>query len=288
MSPPGSVRAVITDLDGTIIRADGTVSDATRRAAATLAAAGVPLIVATARTPAGLAALDIVLPDIAVAVCCNGSLGYQPTTGKQIWRDALNPTTVTTIIDTIRGHLPDAGVGTYDGQQWTLTPTYFAARGTSPRGPHQLVPASQLSTNTICMLAVCHPRLTSAEIAEVLAAAGIGTELAAISFSADDVLDIAPPGIDKATGVLRALESLGVQPQHTIGFGDAPNDLPMFDLVGHAVAVANAHPSVLAAADSVTADVENDGFSNALAALAVSLPRTLRPGPDQPVTPGPI
>lgn len=265
------VQAVVTDLDGTIVRADGTISAATRAAAAELKAAGITLIAATARTPAGLlTALEGVEQEVPIAVCCTGSLGLVPSSGELLWRHTLSPAAICAIIDVLAEKLPDAGIGVYDGQQWTLTPDYFAARGSAPRGRHRFAAASQLAGDAVCELSVCHPRLASTEIARVLAGAGIGPELASLSFGAIDVLDVAPPGIDKATGVKRALELVGVEPQQAIAFGDAPNDLPMFGLVGHAVAVANAHPEVLAAADSVTADVESDGFSSALAGIGVT------------------
>jgi hydroxymethylpyrimidine pyrophosphatase-like HAD family hydrolase len=45
-------------------------------------------------------------------------------------------------------------------------------------------------------------------------------------------------------------------------FGDMPNDLPMFEWAGwHRVAVANAHPDVLAAADEVTSSNDEDGVA---------------------------
>jgi hypothetical protein len=60
----------------------------------------------------------------------------------------------------------------------------------------------------------------------------------------------------------------------------------MFDLVGHAVAVANAHPDALAAADSITTDVEADGFSDALTGIGIIRPLRTASGPEQSVTPG--
>jgi hypothetical protein len=229
-----------------------------------LSAGGIPLIVATARTPTGLTVLGTVLQYTAVAVCCNGSIGLDPATGQHIWRHTLGAATVAKIIDILAEHLPGTGFGAYDGQQWTLTPDYFTARGHSPRGPHQIDLPDRLATGTVCALGICHPQLTSDKIADVLTTAGIDPEHATVTFAADDILDIAPLGIDKASGLAQALDFVGIDPQHTMGFGDAPNDLPMFALVGHAVAVANAHPSVLAAADSTTSGVETDGFSNAL------------------------
>jgi hydroxymethylpyrimidine pyrophosphatase-like HAD family hydrolase len=46
-----------------------------------------------------------------------------------------------------------------------------------------------------------------------------------------------------------------------------PNDLPMLGWAGHAVAVANAHPGVLAAADEVTATNDDDGVARVIERL---------------------
>ena len=49
-----------------------------------------------------------------------------------------------------------------------------------------------------------------------------------------------------------------------IAFGDMPNDLPMLTWAGHGVAVANAHPEVIAAADEVTASNDDAGVARVL------------------------
>ena len=92
---------------------------------------------------------------------------------------------------------------------------------------------------------------------------------ATMSYGSDDTLDMAPAGVDKGSGVRRALAALGVDPTDAIGFGDAMNDLAMFAVVGHRVAVANAAVEVLAAADEVTGAVADDGVA---AWLRVALP----------------
>ena len=56
----------------------GTISAATERAAGQLAARGIALIAATARTPAGVAALVRLAPYLTVSVCCGGALGWSP------------------------------------------------------------------------------------------------------------------------------------------------------------------------------------------------------------------
>ena len=52
-----------------------------------------------------------------------------------------------------------------------------------------------------------------------------------------------------------------------IAFGDMPNDLPMLKWAGRAVAVANAHPDVLAAADEITTTNEDAGVALVLERL---------------------
>jgi hydroxymethylpyrimidine pyrophosphatase-like HAD family hydrolase len=52
-----------------------------------------------------------------------------------------------------------------------------------------------------------------------------------------------------------------------VAFGDMPNDLPMLGWAGHAVAVANAHPDVLAAADEITASNDDDGVAQVIERL---------------------
>jgi hypothetical protein len=67
--------AVVMDLDGTVIRRDGAVSEATLHAAQVLKERGVPLLAATARTPAGVDTLHTLSPFLTFAVCCSGAVG---------------------------------------------------------------------------------------------------------------------------------------------------------------------------------------------------------------------
>lgn len=266
MDNDADIRAVVTDLDGTIVRVDGSVSAATGTAIMDLAAARIPLIVATARTPAGLAVLEPFLRQVTIAVCCNGSIGFDPANGQQIWRHELGPIDIMSVL---AEELPEAGIGVYDGRQWVLSETYYPARGKWPRGPYRVAALSALARVNACAMGICHPRLTSAQTAEILLRAGIQPEQAVLAYGADDILDVTPPGVEKAAGVTRALKTRRIEPRHAVVFGDAPNDLSMLRIAGRAVAVANAHPDVLAAATAVTSSVAEDGFSRELHRIGV-------------------
>ena len=77
-------------------------------------------------------------------------------------------------------------------------------------------------------------------------------------------IDIGPPGVTKATGVAAIADHYGVTAAETIVFGDAANDLPMFEWAGHAVAMGQAVPEIQAAADEVAPSVDEDGVAHVL------------------------
>jgi hydroxymethylpyrimidine pyrophosphatase-like HAD family hydrolase len=72
---------------------------------------------------------------------------------------------------------------------------------------------------------------------------------------------ILPSSVTKATGLAEALEELGIPAGRTIGVGDAENDHAFLRHCGVAVAVANALPSVKAAADLVTTAINGSGVT---------------------------
>jgi hydroxymethylpyrimidine pyrophosphatase-like HAD family hydrolase len=75
-------------------------------------------------------------------------------------------------------------------------------------------------------------------------------------------------GVTKASALAALAARARIPAAEVIAFGDMPNDLPMLAWAGRAVAVANAHPAVLAAADEVTASNDDDGVALVLERLA--------------------
>jgi hydroxymethylpyrimidine pyrophosphatase-like HAD family hydrolase len=72
---------------------------------------------------------------------------------------------------------------------------------------------------------------------------------------------VLPIGVNKASGLLGALEQLGLSPLDCIGVGDAENDLAFLEVCGLQVAVANAVRSVKERARFVTAGMRGDGVA---------------------------
>jgi len=97
------------------------------------------------------------------------------------------------------------------------------------------------------------------EAAVVDAIHKLGLELHVI-FNKGAVM-VLPPGVNKATGLLTALEQLKLSPHNTVGVGDAENDHAFLAACGCRVAVANALDSVKAHVDLVTTGERGTGVS---------------------------
>jgi hypothetical protein len=100
-------------------------------------------------------------------------------------------------------------------------------------------------------------------------ARGLVGHLAELSHSnsADSLLEIAAAGVSKASALTRVCAERGIASDDVVAFGDMPNDLPMLRWAGHGVAVANAHPDLLTAADEVTASNDDAGVAQVLERL---------------------
>ncbi len=87
-----------------------------------------------------------------------------------------------------------------------------------------------------------------------------------ISKSLPYFLEFASADVTKGSGMDFVARHLGVDRERTVAFGDGENDLELLEWAGYAVAVANAHSSVLAAADFVCPSVEAEGAAQVLEA----------------------
>ncbi|WP_288158454.1 HAD family hydrolase [Faecalibaculum rodentium] len=84
--------------------------------------------------------------------------------------------------------------------------------------------------------------------------------------------DLGPAGITKKHAIEVLLTHLGADTADTISFGDAKIDLSMFELCAYNVAMGNGGPEIKAAADLVTADVNDDGLYKAFESLGLFEP----------------
>ncbi len=93
-----------------------------------------------------------------------------------------------------------------------------------------------------------------------------------ISKSLPFFLEFASPEVTKASGLAFLAEHLGFTPKRTVAFGDGENDVELLEWAVFGVAVANAHPRVLASADWVCPSAAEEGVAQVIEAVLDSSP----------------
>ncbi|MDX3237900.1 HAD family hydrolase [Streptomyces sp. ME03-5709C] len=267
MTGPLPYRLVATDLDGTLLGPDHTVSQRSRAALAAATAAGAGHIIVTGRP---VARTVHVLEDLGyqgLAVCMQGAQVYHAGERRLLTSVTLDRQTARTALAKIEAETgPLAVAAALDGVDGdiVLGPGYRLFDSELPVGG-AVDDVEELWASPVSKLYVQHPRMSDDELAQAATTAAGGLVSAVMSGSG--IVELLPLGLSKARGLSLAARRLGVTAARTIAFGDMPNDLPMFEWAGHGVAMGNAHPLLKAAADEVTAANGEDGIALVLERL---------------------
>ncbi|MBV7696944.1 HAD family hydrolase [Streptomyces sp. TRM70350] len=268
---------IATDLDGTLLRGDDTVSDRSLAALARVAAAGARHLVVTGRPAPRVRPLLELLGGGGLAVCGQGAQLYDVGADRLLWSVTLDRELAETALGKIEAEVGQVYAAVdQDGVDGLtlIEPGYLM--------PHPTLPAVRIGHRDdlwcapISKVLLRHPTLSDDELAAV--ARTVVGSLATVTMSGPGTVELQPCGITKATGLALAARHLGLSPQQTIAFGDMPNDIPMFDWAAYGVAMANAHPELKAVADEITLSNEDDGIAvvlERLLARAQYAPKTL-------------
>jgi Cof subfamily protein (haloacid dehalogenase superfamily) len=256
------VGLVATDMDGTLLGPDGSVSARTTRALARLRAAGVVVVLVTGRPPRWVRGL---LDDDAVhelVICTNGAVVYDPAADRIVAHNPLASEIAARLVRRLRERAPGVVFAVESGTGFRRESGYLARAAFDPPAVGDAI---DLVNGQVSKLLVRHPELAFERL-YALAVEAAGPDAVA-TYSSNDLVEISAAGVTKASALERLCADLGVDAKEVVAFGDMPNDLPMLAWAGHAVAVANAHPDVLAAADEVTASNAEDGVAQVLERL---------------------
>jgi Cof subfamily protein (haloacid dehalogenase superfamily) len=263
------IRLIATDLDGTLLRSDGTISARTRAALAAAEHAGLCVVSVTARPPRRVRLIAAATALRGIAICSNGALVYDLANDVVVAEHRLSTEVVANLVTNLRAVLPGVAFAIEAGLEYGCEPSYQILH----EHPHDRVDpkmrradAVKLSQHGVTKLIVQH---TGGAFEDLLAAtrAHAGA-LASVTHSGSEFVEVAAAGVTKALALDRYCEERGIHPDEVIAFGDMPNDIPMLSWAGRAVAVANAHAEVLAVARAVTCSNDEDGVACTLEALA--------------------
>jgi len=256
-------RLIATDLDGTLLREDKSISPRARSAIRAAQDRGVTVAFVTARPPRDVRTLIEHAGLSGVAVCLNGAILYDAATGTTLRHSPLGAALGRQLIHELRAAHPEIAFAVEHGHKIgheAHFPPLFAETVHDHRP--RVACALELCEEEPTKLIAHHPgHDADALAAHIKAVVGGRGE---VTHSGWPMVEIGAFGVSKASGLAWLCDELGVAANEVIAFGDMPNDIPMLAFAGRAVGVANAHPEVLAMVHEIAASNDEDGVAEVI------------------------
>jgi len=266
-------RLIATDLDGTLLHDDKTVSDRTVAALAAAEVAGLEVFFVTGRPARWMDVVSDHVHGHGLAICANGAAVVDLHRGGQVVdvrplerEDALS------VVGALREGAPGVSFAVERSGGIHFEPHYPALH---PDPVGVVAPAEKLlgpeHAEPVLKLLAYHPELQPDDFL------ALGREVAGghaqfTRSSKSSLLEISGYGVSKASTLAKCCAERGIQPEEVVAFGDMPNDLEMLCWAGTSYAMANAHPEVLAATTHHTSANEADGVAEVIEKLLLGAP----------------
>lgn len=258
-------RLIATDLDGTLLRSDGTVSARSVDALRAVADAGLETVLVTARPPRWIDDLAHVVGARGVALCGNGAFRYDVAERRVFGVRSIPREVVTEVVRDLREQLPGTGFAA-ERHSGLAAESMFAAIHDHPEDLVTTPAIEELTDASVGKLLARNPHLTDEEF--IVAVTEIVGDRAVVAFSgAGGLAEVSAKGVTKAAALAGWCAELGIDAGEVWAFGDMPNDLPMLTWAGRSFAVANAHAEVLAASTDRAPANDDDGVAQVLEGL---------------------
>ncbi|WP_336245511.1 Cof-type HAD-IIB family hydrolase [Nonomuraea sp. SYSU D8015] len=254
-----------TDLDGTALRTDGTVSPRTVAAFAKAEAAGAVLVFVTGRPPRWMGGVASAVRHHGLAICANGALIYDLHTERIVESHLIAVDVLEEVVAQLRANVSGL-VFSVEYEAGFAHESDFLLGGLDRKGIAGAVCVESVTGRPCAKLLALHPSMGADELQAVVHEL-VGHLVTATHSSSRGLIEMSAQGVTKATALAALAAEHGIKPSQAIAFGDMPNDLPMLSWAGTSYAVANAHPAVLAAVDHVTAANNDDGVAQVLETL---------------------
>lgn len=263
--PTAAPRLIATDLDGTIVRSDRTVSARTIAAFARVERAGGRFVLVTGRPPRLMDEIAEVFGHRGVAICSNGAFRYDLRTRSVTAEHAIPVEVLGETARRLRAAVPGIGLAVEYAHELAGDEHYEAGDWDSDTTV-QRRPDTDLFGRPAPKLIGRHPELSADELL-ALAAPVVGELVTVYHSNGERLVEAVAQGVSKASALGELARREDITPEQAAAFGDMPNDLPMMAWAGTSYGVANAHPDVLAAVDHVIGSNDEDGVAAVLEAL---------------------
>ncbi len=265
ITTPEAPLLVATDLDGTIVRSDRTISARTVAAFARVERAGGRFVFVTGRPPRLMGPIAAAFGNRGTAICSNGALGYDMSSGTVVAEHPIAADVLMEAARRLRAAIPGIGLAVEYAHELAGDAQYEAGDWDADTTVRR-VADQELFGRPAPKLIGRHPELSADELL-ALARPAVGELVTVYHSNGERLVEAIGRGVSKASALAELADRQSLSPDQVVAFGDMPNDLPMMAWAGTSFGVANAHPTVLAAADHVIGGHDEDGVAEILERL---------------------
>ncbi|MFJ3822941.1 HAD hydrolase family protein [Streptomyces nodosus] len=261
-------RLIATDLDGTLLRDDKSLSPRTVAALAAAEDAGIEVFFVTGRPARWMDVVSEHVHGHGLAICGNGAAVVDLHGGAGAHRFVkVRALARENAVDAVH-LLRDAAPGTVYAVEQTYgfyqEPAYPELHMEIPdlRAPAEelLAPDGPGAKEPVLKILAFHPELDPDAFLG-LARLAVGDRATITRSSPSALLEISGPGVSKASTLALCCAERGISHEEVIAFGDMPNDVEMLTWAGRSYAMGNAHPAAIAAASGRTVANNEDGVA---------------------------
>ncbi|MEU9850292.1 HAD hydrolase family protein [Streptomyces sp. NPDC047985] len=265
MPSPAVPRLIATDLDGTLLRDDKTVSERTVAALAAAEEAGIEVFFVTGRPARWMDVVSDHVHGHGLAICGNGAAVADLHAGGRLVK--VRPLARDIALDAVRT-LRTAAPGTSFAVEMTTGIHYEPAYpplhldpGATVAVAEKLLHEDAPGTGAPVLKLLAHHAELAPDDFLALARTAAGGRAVFTRSSPTALLEVSGPGVSKASTLALCCAERGISPAEVVAFGDMPNDVEMLRWAGTSYAMGNAHPAALAAASGRTATNGEDGVA---------------------------
>lgn len=267
MSDP--IRLIISDIDGTLVRQDKSLSDGVISAVGRARTVGIAVSLISARPPSGMLWIAKRLELTGVLGAFNGGTIVRPD-GTIVSADQIEPECAARAL-ALLDH-PAVTPWLFAGGLWYAftTDDVYVPRERRAANIEPIIRDNfaGLLAHPDKIVGVSHDHTLLARL-DVQIAAALG-QAATVGRSQPYYLDITAPRANKGDGVAALAAAIGVPLANVAVLGDERNDLPMFGRAGLSIAMGQGPDTVRSAADRVTLSNEEDGVAHAIDKIILS------------------
>lgn len=242
-----TIKLVVADLDRTLLNSRKELSPRTIRTLQAVQKQGIPIVFASARHYLNVAPFLKDLP-ADYLLCSNGAGIFEGSTRNVLWTEALPlQLTLEILAETqLQKELHLRSIGGIKDYLWSEL-------------KNDSLPASWKEHLNAPVLTLT---LRTSDPAGYQAHFATDKRLRVFTYFGEDFISILSANASKFHGMTRLLQMLVITPADIVFFGDDQNDVALLEWAGTGVAVANAIPAALAAADQVTLSNDQEGVAD--------------------------